>query len=195
MSIDGEPTIYHAAAVGELHPLVVSMRFAGSLPAGVTERIRTIGAEVNPAIQLRRLVPLSQFYDEVRSLWRYLSWGVALVTASVLLLSAAGIYALMSFTVARRTREIGIRTALGAHPRRILLGVFGRAASQLMLGVLAGSVVSSVAVASSGLAAPAAAALVAAVAVIMLVVGLLAAFAPARRGLRIRASEALRTDA
>ena len=81
-------------------------------------------------------VPLSTFYDDVRSFWRYLAWGIGLVTMSVLLLSAAGIHALMSFTVAQRTREIGIRAALGAHPRRLLLGVFGRALRQLALGVL-----------------------------------------------------------
>jgi hypothetical protein len=45
-------------------------------------------------------------------------------TLNVLLLSAAGIYAMLSFTVARRRREIGIRSALGADRRRILGGIF-----------------------------------------------------------------------
>src|SRR5918998_1559104 len=67
----------------------------------------------------------------------------ALVTMSVLLLSAAGIYALMSFTVAQRTREIGIRTALGAPPRRLMLNVCGRAAWQVLAGVVVGSVIAS----------------------------------------------------
>ena len=56
----------------------------------------------------------------------------------MLLLSAAGIYALMSFTVSRRRKEIGIRAAMGADGRRLLLSVFSRAAGQLGGGVVAG---------------------------------------------------------
>lgn len=70
---------------------------------------------------------------------------IVAVTGSVLLLSAAGIYAMMSFTVARRRREIGIRSALGADPRHILSGIFARAASQLGAGVLGGLVLAAAA--------------------------------------------------
>ena len=62
---------------------------------------------------------------------------------SVLLLSAAGIYAMMSFTVARRRREIGIRAALGADARRVLTGIFGRASAQLGAGIALGLAVAS----------------------------------------------------
>jgi len=191
---DTEPVVYHPAAPGELHPLVVSVRFGGAIPDGVADRFRKLGAEVDPALQLRRVVPLSQYYDDVRSVWRYLAWGVGLVTVSVLLLCAAGIYALMSFTVAQRTREIGIRTALGAAPHRILLGIFGRAARQLALGLLLGSLLSGAVLSSTGLGLGRATSLLLAVAATMLVVGLLATLGPARRGLRIQPSEALRAD-
>jgi predicted permease len=191
---DGEPTVYHPAAPGDLQSIVISARLPGRIPDGVTERFRQIGAEVDPALQLRRVVPLANYYNEVRSIWRYMAWGIGLVTASVLLLSAAGIYALMSFTVAQRTREIGIRTALGAHPRRLLLGIFARVTRQLALGVLAGSLVSAGLIASAGLSRADALSLVLTVIAIMLVVGLLAALGPARRSLRIQAIEALRTD-
>jgi ABC-type antimicrobial peptide transport system permease subunit len=117
------------------------------------------------------------------------------VTTSVLLLSAAGIYALMSFTVAQRTREIGIRTALGAPPRHVLLNVFGRAAWQVSAGVVVGSVLSAGVFAAIGLGATRALPLLLAVAGLMAVVALLATLGPARRGVRIQAVEALRANA
>jgi len=66
---------------------------------------------------------------------------VALIAGSVLLLSAAGIHALMSFTVTQRRREIGIRTALGAPAHGILTSVLARATRQLSVGVALGLVV------------------------------------------------------
>ena len=53
---------------------------------------------------------------------------IAAVVGLGLFLSAAGIFSLMSVSVARRTREIGLRAALGASPARLLAGVFSRAA-------------------------------------------------------------------
>jgi putative ABC transport system permease protein len=188
------PTIYHAAAPGELHPFFLSIRFEHDLPPGITDRIRQIAAEVDPSMQLRKATPLSTYYDEVLMFWRYLAWGVGAVTASVLLLSAAGIYAMMSFAIARRTREIGIRAALGATTGRLLGAIFGRALRQLGIGLVAGSLLPVLVFYRSGFGLERSAALLAAVAVIMLVVGVLAAIGPARRGLRIQPTEALRAD-
>jgi putative ABC transport system permease protein len=191
---DREPTVYHPAVPGDVHPVQLSVRFNGPTPVGVAERFRAIGAAVDPALQLRRVVPLSKFYNSVRSLWRYLAWGVGLVTMSVLLLSAAGIYALMSFTVAQRTREIGIRAALGAQPRQLILSIFGRVMRQLALGLLVGSVLSGAVFSSAGFSLGRAIGLLLAVAALMLIVGLLAALGPARSSLRIQAIDALRAD-
>ena len=195
LSVDGEPTIYHAEAPGDIHPVVVSVRFGASVPPGFIDRFKEVGAEVDPSLQLRRVQPLSVLYDDLRSFWRYIAWGVGLVTMSVLLLSAAGIYALMSFTVAQRTREIGIRTALGAQPRRLMLNVFSRAIRQISAGVIIGTTLAAGVFSSLGVAADDAAAVLTAVAIMMLLVGLLATCGPARRGLRVQASDALRADA
>lgn len=190
----GEPTVYHPAAVGDIERATLSVRFAGQIPPGAVERVRQIGAEVDPSLQLRRVEPLTKFYDELRSLWRYLAWGIGAMTVSVLLLSAAGIYALMSFTVAQRTREIGIRAALGAHPRRLIVGLFSRAIRQLALGLLVGSLIATGLFAAADLGLAGSAALLIAVASLMLIVGLLAAVGPARRCLQIEPSDVLRAD-
>ncbi|MGH9199930.1 MAG: FtsX-like permease family protein [Vicinamibacterales bacterium] len=64
------------------------------------------------------------------------AFGLAMVLGVylIVLLSAAVTFALMSFTVSQRTREIGIRKALGASPRAVLTAVFSRAWVQLGLG-------------------------------------------------------------
>jgi len=190
----GEPTIYHPVAVGSIDPVTISVRAAGPVTPQFINRIRAIGAEVDPGMQLQGVIRLSDHYDQGRTAWRSMASAVALVTACVLLLSAAGIYALMSFTVAQRTREIGIRTALGAQPRRVLVNVFSRAMWQIAAGVVVGSLLSAAAFVAIGLDLASAAPLLLTVGTIMAMVGLLAAFGPARRVLRIQAIEALRAD-
>ena len=145
-------------------------------------------------MQVRRALPLSAHYEQLRAFWRYISWGVGLVTLSVLLLSAAGMYALMSCTVAQRTREIGIRVALGARPGRLLASVFARVIRQVATGIVVGSLASGLAMSIADLKPGVATSLLLAVATIMLAVGLLAAVGPARRSLSIHAADALRTD-
>jgi len=189
---EGTPAVYHPVAPGGVHPFALSVRFNGSVPDDFTRRFREIGRSVDPGMQLRRIMPLSELYRQLRSFWHHIAWGIGLVTISVLLLSAAGIYAMMSFTVAQRTREIGIRAALGAHPRGLLASIFGRALGQLGLGVLAGSMLSGLLFATVGLGLAQSAALLATVAAVMLIVGLFAAIGPARRSLRMHAVEALR---
>jgi putative ABC transport system permease protein len=189
-----EPTVYHPIGPGAVHPTVLTIRFADGTPAAPAERIRALGAEVDASMQLRRIVPLSDFYEELRSVWRAIAWVVALVSSAVLLLSAAGAHALMSFTIAQRTREIGIRSALGAQPRHLLLAIFRRTLGQLGLGILAGSLVAIAVCTAVGTGAATAAALLATVAAVMAAVAALAALGPARRILSVQAIEALRVD-
>ena len=189
-----EPTAYQPAAPGDVHPAVVSLRFGGPIPPGIAERLRQVGAQVDPALQLRRVVPLSNFYEELRSVWRMIAWAACIITITVLLLSAAGMHALMSFTIAQRTREIGIRSALGAQPRQLLLGVFGRAMRQLSIGLGVGSAISFATLSAVGIGLGRGAALLATVAVVITIVAAFAVLGPARRSLRLPTVDALRVD-
>jgi ABC-type antimicrobial peptide transport system permease subunit len=153
-------------------------------------------------LRLEAVGPLEESLNDGEELARlaFLAW--IGVTASILLLSAGGIYALMSFTVTRRRREIGIRSALGAGPRRVVGSILSRAAGQIALGIVVGTglagvlvrVIGSVSSLMRDLTWVAIAGLFVAVAVVVTVVGLAAALGPARRALRIQPTEALRLE-
>jgi putative ABC transport system permease protein len=118
------------------------------------------------------------------------------VSGVALTLSLAGIYAVMSFTVARRTREIGIRVALSAAPWRVILAVLRRPIAQVAVGICAGAVLVGVLMTAGtgGALSLAQVAGVTGYASVMLLVCPLACIAPARRALRVQPTEALRAD-
>ena len=103
----------------------------------------------------------------------------------------------MAFTVAQRRREIGIPSALGAPPRHLIAAVFRRAFCQIgagsAVGMLAAYLVGRYVPIEQigGLPIPG---MLLGAAAFMLLVGLLTALGPARRGLRIDPTEALRSD-
>ena len=163
-----------------------------SNPELFSERLRKIAAEVDPTIRLTEVKPLTNAGGgEARTNWALtaVAW---LVSSIVLVLSATGIHALMSFIVTRRTREIGIRSALGAHPRRIIAGIFGRALLQITAGLVAGSALVAFA---SGLDNTRDILILLGADVIMLTAGLTACYVPLRRALNIDPTEALRAEA
>ena len=173
--------------VGRAGQLAVRMRD----PEAFATRLRTIAADVDPTIRLTDVKPLAQAGGgEAQANWTLtaVAW---LISFIVLLLSATGIHSLMSFTVSRRTREIGIRAALGARPGRIVAGIFSRAFLQIGAGVLAGSAVAAL----IGLGSTRQLLLLLAADVIMLAVGLTASVVPLRRALRIDPTTALRAEA
>jgi predicted permease len=197
--VPGNPSqrmMYQLALPGEWDGNTLTVRLRGQTPETFAPTLRRIATSVDPMLQLTSTGPMDARYRESRRDAMRLALVIALVTGSVLLLSAAGIHALMTFTVNQRRREIGIRAALGAPGQRILASVLARAARQLALGVgvgLAASVAIDLA-AGGALMSGAALLLVPGTAVFMLAVGLLAAAGPARRGLRVQPTEALRAE-
>jgi putative ABC transport system permease protein len=168
----------------------VSLAVRARDPEGFATRLRAIAAEVDPTIRLTDVQPLAQVGGgEAKMNWT-LTWVAWLISFVVLLLSATGIHSLMSFTVTRRTREIGIRAALGASQGRIVAGIFSRAFLQISAGVLAGSGLAAL----MGLGSMRQMLLLLAADGIMLVVGLTACAVPLRRALRIDPTEALRAE-
>lgn len=186
--------LYHPAATGQIQTATLAVRVRGTTPATFAARLREIATALDPTLRLNGILPLDEVYRQEQMGMHMVALAVGLVTLSVLFLSSAGIYAMMSFTVAQRRREIGIRSALGADPRRILGGIFSRALAQVAIGVVVGlAVATSLDVLTEGeVMGGEGAVFLPAVSALMMTVGLLAALGPARRGLRIHPTEALR---
>jgi hypothetical protein len=187
---------YHAAAPGHIHPAHLQLRLRGG-PAGLAERLRDVAASVDPTLHVDEVRTLAEIYRDHRFGDNLGALTIGAATFSVLLLSAAGLYALMAFTVAQRRREIGIRSALGAQPGHLVAAVFRRAFWQIGAGSAAGMLAAYLAgryvpiEQVGGLPIPG---IIPAAAVFMLLVGVLAALGPARRGVRIDPTEALRSE-
>jgi predicted permease len=193
---DTEGTVYYAAPPGgAVYPVTLLTRLAPASESFVP-RLRQLAAEVDPSLRLHQVLPATEIDSQERIGMRLLAQVLALMTLSVLLLSAAGIYALMSFTVAQRRREIGIRAALGADPRRIVRSIFARALLQLTLGAGAGLLAAGLLerLTAGGVMDGKGAIVLPAVSLLMILVGLLACIVPARRSLNIQPTEALREN-
>jgi putative ABC transport system permease protein len=190
------PVAYHPAAPGQVHPTHLQLRLRGE-SAGLAERLRDAAADVDPTLHVDQVRTLADIYRDHRFGDNLGAITIGAVTGSVLLLSAAGLYALMAFTVAQRRREIGIRSALGAQPRQLVAGVFRRAFWQVAAGTAVGMLAAYcvgryVPIEQiGGLRIPG---ILPGAAAFMLIVGVLASLGPARRGLRIDPTEALRSE-
>ena len=115
------------------------------------------------------------------------------VSAIVLLLSLVAIYAVMSFAVSRKTREIGVRVALGATPRRIVGSVFKQPLRQLGLGLVAGTVLVAFLMGTiERVPSIRQLAVLGGYTLLMTVVCLIACVVPTRRALSVQPTEALR---
>ena len=188
--------LYHAAAPGTLHPTAMAMRIRGPAPLEFGQRLREITATVDPDLQVRGLSTAEDAAKSEQGVMRLIGLTLVGITLSVIVLSAAGIYSLMSFTVARRRKEIGIRAALGADPARILSGIFARAVVQLSAGAAIGMLgaIGLERLLDGEMFQGNGRIVLPAVALLTTLVGLLAALGPARRGLRIQPTEALREE-
>ena len=190
----GRGGVYHPAVRGDIYPanLLLSVR---ENPAAFSSRLREVAADVDPALRLQALLPLEQVTSGEVGVY---AWGVSavlLVTVLGLMLSLAGIYAAMSFAVSRRTREIGIRIALGSRPTALVLATLRSPLVQLGLGVLAGACLSGLLTHwSFGGFTPGQALVVFLYSLAMAGVCLLACVVPTRRALRIQPVDALRME-
>ena len=189
--------MYHPLAPGEISSLRIGIH-VGNDPESFTPRLRELAGEVDPAVMVSDPVALSDVVSFTQILALIGVWGTGILIGILVALSVAGTYALMSFTVTERTKEIGLRTALGAQRSNIAFTIARRALAQLGIGILVGTPVAGVLfVEMTGPTGQVATytAIVLTLVVglsVMVLIGTLACTAPTLRALRIMPTEALR---
>ena len=139
---DPQPMAFypHSQGGGNLSNFVV--RYSGS-PAAVIPQIRQSIREVNPNLPIDEVLTLSERIDRSLVQQRLVAWLAAFFGLLALLLLCVGLYGTLSYSVARRTNEIGIRMALGAQRGAVIWLIFREAMLMVLIGVGIGLAVAS----------------------------------------------------
>jgi putative ABC transport system permease protein len=184
-------------------PMTQSYRSAANLvvrttlpPSQLVEGLRAQVRSIDPAMPLYNVRTLAEHVDRSLYLDRLRSTLISALAALALALAAIGIYAVLSYTIAERTREVGVRLALGAQPGAVLRMLLGMGARVAGMGIAMGLTLSAVltryiSAQLYDLSALDPAALGAASA-LLFAVALIAAFVPAWRATHIDPVAALR---
>jgi ABC-type antimicrobial peptide transport system permease subunit len=165
----------------------------------MAQRVYAAALSVHPDLRLADLKSMAQVAYEAALPERLFLRSFIVIGAIALLLGTAGVYALISFTLARRTREIGIRAALGATPRGIIVSVFSRAFVHIGIGVAAGAlpglvILHSILNDTGSLSLPRAISAIAGVGTFVVAVALASCTVPLRRALRLDPIRTLRAE-
>jgi len=202
-SFYGPGGIYHPVSASDLaEPFLIARLSADA--ERLPPRMRALAVEVDPSLRLNGVETLVEATSGPRDFYAFWTTILVAVSGLALMLSLGGIYAVMSYTVTQRTREIGLRTALGSPRGRIVTAVLRRPLIQVGLGLGIGfllltlTLVVPVALDQPGIIAWSEAlqplAWVIVYCGIMALVCLTACAGPTLRALRIQPGEALRVD-
>jgi hypothetical protein len=129
---------YHAVSPESLQASNLLVHVNGVAPAAFASRLHDIARDIDPDLALVAVQSVDRAKDEDRRVYAFWIRLIVAVCSLAILLSLAGIYAVMAFTVERRTREIGVRVALGAGPARVAGTIFRRPLLQIAGGLLMG---------------------------------------------------------
>lgn len=198
-SLDGElrPAVYipHTQlAIGLMTLVVRTDGDPSALANSVAGAVRAIDSE----LPLADVQTMQEVVDATLARPRVVAVLLAVFALIALVLAGVGVYGVMAYTVGQRTREIGVRMALGATPRSVFGLVLGQAFRLVIVGVVAG-------VLAAGALTQFLAALLyetdaldpwtfGGTALLLLLVALLASYIPARRGMRVAPVQALRAE-
>ncbi|MEP6731069.1 MAG: ADOP family duplicated permease, partial [bacterium] len=176
-------------------PIIVRTAMSGDVTAPIIKRAI---ASVHPAFFVRPMLSGDTYLRNGLAPTRFAMALITVFAGLALLLAAVGLYGIIAYGVSQRTREIGVRVALGAEPKAVVRLVVGGGVRLAAVGVVIGVAIAAAAtrVFESMLygVSPADPLTFGVVALLVTATALVASYVPARRALRIDAAEALRAD-
>jgi predicted permease len=191
------PTVYLSHAQFPVSFVTIAVRGANGAPVPV-ESLRSILADLDAELPMFSVRTVEQLSASAVAQPRVYLFLLSLFAGTAVLLAAIGIYGVLAHAVSQRTREIGIRLALGAGRREVVAMVVGQAAGLAGAGLIAGLVLALVATGSLrtllfGIE-PTDIPTYVTVGLALLAVALLASFVPAQRAARVDPVSALRHE-
>ena len=198
-SLDKEPapTVYYVHSALRFPSMTLAARTDGD-PLALAEPVRRIIREMDPAQPIAEIRTMDQIVGQTFARQRFAALLLAGFSIAALVLAAVGIYGVLAYAVSERTREVGIRVAVGADPARILALILGSGARMIAAGTAAG-ILGALALSFLlktllfGVSARDPLTFVA-VPLILMCVAFIAAWVPARRASKIDPMRALRTQ-
>ena len=193
------PTVYIPAAQGaSWYEQGMAWVIRADRPAAIAEQVRRTVLEVEPRQRIQRMQTMDEIMASTTADSRFVAWLFGGFAALALTLTAVGVYGLLSFTVARRTNDIGIRMGLGGGRGDVLRMVLRQGLGLIAIGLavgLGGALVmtQSLRTLLFGVKAADPFSFVV-VAVALLAVGTMASYVPARRATRVDPLIALRYE-
>ncbi|HVE34943.1 MAG TPA: ADOP family duplicated permease [Gemmatimonadaceae bacterium] len=168
------------------------------LETSVMTELRTMILDLDPAVSFVRTTRLQDEVDPQMRPWKLGATVFTLIGVLAMLVASVGLYSVMSYLVAQRTRELAVRIALGARTASIVSLVFRSGVGMVIAGVIVGTIVSIWAGRFLGPllfdTSPRDPAILAGVGVLLIVVGILASVVPALRASQVNPADALRAE-
>lgn len=196
---DSDPWGYYVPlAQADARFVSLAVRTAGTDPMAIAPAVREVVRTLDPNLPLYNVLSMSEVISEAG--WFYQIFGTLFIVfgAAALFMATVGLYGVLSFSVSRRLREMGIRMALGASPKQVIRMVVRQGTRQLGIGLGIGLVVAYFLTKALAIimfeVAPQDPPVLILVVLTITAVGILASLIPARRATLAQPVAALRTE-